>query len=72
MIYVSLLQRDYVFLTSMLIIERIFVLDQRNNESIDRTFKGVAELFSKVFFKLVQSGHGYDEEKGYLKEPLMS
>ena len=59
MIYVSLLQRDYVFLTSMLIIERIFVLDQRNNESIDRTFKGVAEHFSEVLFELVQGGHGH-------------
>ena len=40
------------------IIELIFVLDQRNTESIDRTFKGVAEHFSEVVFELVQGGHG--------------
>lgn len=57
------LQRDYVFFyfTACVqkIIELIFVLDQRNNESIDRTFKGVAEHFSEVFFELVQGGHGH-------------
>ncbi|KAJ0260203.1 Structural maintenance of chromosomes protein 3 [Hirschfeldia incana] len=39
--------------------ELITVLDQRKDESIERTFKGVARNFREVFSKLVQGGHGY-------------
>ncbi|TKY53861.1 Structural maintenance of chromosomes protein 3 [Spatholobus suberectus] len=38
--------------------ELISVLDQRKDESIERTFKGVAKRFREVFSKLVQGGHG--------------
>lgn len=39
--------------------ELISVLDQRKDESIERTFKGVARNFREVFSELVQGGHGY-------------
>ncbi|BFG34999.1 hypothetical protein CerSpe_212730 [Prunus speciosa] len=39
--------------------ELIQVLDQRKDESIERTFKGVARHFREVFSELVQGGHGY-------------
>lgn len=39
--------------------ELISVLDQRKDESIERTFKGVARHFREVFAELVQGGHGY-------------
>lgn len=39
--------------------ELISVLDQRKDESIERTFKGVARHFREVFSELVQGGHGY-------------
>ncbi|KAJ6855043.1 hypothetical protein NC651_039883 [Populus alba x Populus x berolinensis] len=42
------------FFSSNLAQERVSL---RNTESIDRTFKGVAEHFSKVVFELVQGGH---------------
>ncbi|CAJ2633686.1 structural maintenance of chromosomes protein 3-like isoform X2 [Trifolium pratense] len=38
--------------------ELISVLDQLKDESIERTFKGVAKHFAEVFSKLVQGGHG--------------
>nr|CAB3460583.1 unnamed protein product [Digitaria exilis] len=41
------------------IMELISVLDQRKDESIERTFKGVARHFREVFAELVQGGHGY-------------
>jgi structural maintenance of chromosome 3 (chondroitin sulfate proteoglycan 6) len=41
------------------IMELISVLDQRKDESIERTFKGVARHFREVFSELVQGGHGY-------------
>jgi structural maintenance of chromosome 3 (chondroitin sulfate proteoglycan 6) len=34
------------------------MLDQLKDESIERTFKGVAKHFAEVFSKLVQGGHG--------------
>ncbi|PSS14552.1 Structural maintenance of chromosomes protein like [Actinidia chinensis var. chinensis] len=39
--------------------ELISVLDQRKDESIERTFKGVAKHFREVFSELVQGGHGF-------------
>ncbi|KAL9238676.1 hypothetical protein vseg_013066 [Gypsophila vaccaria] len=39
--------------------ELISVLDQRKDESIERTFKGVARNFREVFSELVQGGHGF-------------
>ncbi|KAJ4957827.1 hypothetical protein NE237_024938 [Protea cynaroides] len=39
--------------------ELISVLDQRKDESIERTFKGVARHFREVFSELVQGGHGF-------------
>ncbi|XP_058743170.1 structural maintenance of chromosomes protein 3 [Vicia villosa] len=39
--------------------ELITVLDQRKDESIERTFKGVARHFREVFSELVQGGRGY-------------
>lgn len=39
--------------------ELITVLDQRKDESIERTFKGVAKNFREVFAELVQGGHGF-------------
>ncbi|WCJ28438.1 Structural maintenance of chromosomes protein 3 [Euphorbia peplus] len=39
--------------------ELILVLDQRKDESIERTFKGVARHFREVFSELVQGGHGH-------------
>ncbi|KAK8550756.1 hypothetical protein V6N13_119258 [Hibiscus sabdariffa] len=39
--------------------ELIAVLDQRKDESIERTFKGVARHFREVFSELVQGGHGH-------------
>ncbi|KAK2378214.1 Structural maintenance of chromosomes (SMC) family protein [Trifolium repens] len=38
--------------------ELITVLDQRKDESIERTFKGVCNHFQKVFSELVQGGNG--------------
>ncbi|GBG85240.1 hypothetical protein CBR_g39806 [Chara braunii] len=38
--------------------ELIAVLDQRKDESIERTFKGVAKNFREAFAELVQGGHG--------------
>lgn len=38
--------------------ELITVLDQRKDESIERTFKGVAHHFKEVFSELVQDGYG--------------
>ncbi|XP_010473108.1 PREDICTED: structural maintenance of chromosomes protein 3 [Camelina sativa] len=38
--------------------ELITVLDQRKDESIERTFKGVARHFKEVFSELVQGGYG--------------
>ncbi|XP_010521617.1 PREDICTED: structural maintenance of chromosomes protein 3 [Tarenaya hassleriana] len=39
--------------------ELISVLDQRKDESIERTFKGVARHFREVFSELVENGHGH-------------
>ncbi|XP_059659711.1 structural maintenance of chromosomes protein 3 [Cornus florida] len=39
--------------------ELISVLDRRKDESIERTFKGVAKHFREVFSELVQGGHGF-------------
>lgn len=39
--------------------ELISVLDMRKDESIERTFKGVAKHFREVFCQLVQGGHGF-------------
>ncbi|GMP99180.1 hypothetical protein CsSME_00046757 [Camellia sinensis var. sinensis] len=39
--------------------ELISVLDLRKDESIERTFKGVAKHFREVFSELVQGGHGF-------------
>ncbi|XP_041992976.1 structural maintenance of chromosomes protein 3-like isoform X3 [Salvia splendens] len=39
--------------------ELITVLDMRKDESIERTFKGVAKHFREVFSELVQGGHGF-------------
>ncbi|KAI4304787.1 hypothetical protein MLD38_040257 [Melastoma candidum] len=39
--------------------ELISVSDQRKDESIERTLKGVARHFREVFSELVQGGHGY-------------
>ncbi|KAJ4768644.1 Structural maintenance of chromosomes protein [Rhynchospora pubera] len=39
--------------------ELITAMDQRKDESIERTFKGVARHFREVFSELVQGGHGY-------------
>lgn len=39
--------------------ELISVLDQRKDESIERTFKGVARHFREAFSELVQGGHGH-------------
>ncbi|CAA3031337.1 structural maintenance of chromosomes 3 [Olea europaea subsp. europaea] len=39
--------------------ELIAVLDMRKDESIERTFKGVAKHFRDVFSELVQGGHGF-------------
>ncbi|KAJ0561418.1 putative structural maintenance of chromosomes protein [Helianthus annuus] len=39
--------------------ELVSVLDQRKDESIERTFKGVAKHFRDVFSELVQGGHGF-------------
>ncbi|KAH0751059.1 hypothetical protein KY290_030291 [Solanum tuberosum] len=39
--------------------ELISVLDMRKDESIERTFKGVAKHFREVFSQLVQGGHGF-------------
>ncbi|KAL4188470.1 hypothetical protein AMTRI_Chr08g160350 [Amborella trichopoda] len=39
--------------------ELITALDQRKDESIERTFKGVAKNFREAFSELVQGGHGY-------------
>ncbi|XP_024176770.1 structural maintenance of chromosomes protein 3 [Rosa chinensis] len=41
------------------IAELISFLDQRKDESIERTFKGVARNFREVFSELVQGGHGH-------------
>ncbi|KAM7528415.1 hypothetical protein LguiB_031825 [Lonicera macranthoides] len=38
--------------------ELITVLDQHKDESIERTFKGVAKKFRCIFSELVQGGHG--------------
>eukprot|EP00850_Spirogloea_muscicola_P019286 SM000187S03903 [mRNA] locus=s187:97887:106614:- [translate_table: standard] len=38
--------------------ELILVLDQRKDEAIERTFKGVAKNFREAFAELVQGGHG--------------
>ncbi|OIT34388.1 structural maintenance of chromosomes protein 3, partial [Nicotiana attenuata] len=39
--------------------ELISVLDMRKDESIERTFKGVAKHFREVFSQLVHGGHGF-------------
>ncbi|TVT97288.1 hypothetical protein EJB05_57464, partial [Eragrostis curvula] len=39
--------------------ELVSLLDQRKDESIERTFKVVARNFREVLSKLVQGGHGY-------------
>ncbi|OVA00520.1 RecF/RecN/SMC [Macleaya cordata] len=39
--------------------ELISVLDQRKDESIERTFKGVARHFREAFSELVPGGHGF-------------
>ncbi|KAL4336784.1 hypothetical protein AHAS_Ahas12G0044800 [Arachis hypogaea] len=39
--------------------ELISVHDQRKDESIERTFKGVARHFREVFSELVPRGHGH-------------
>lgn len=39
--------------------ELISVLDMRKDESIERTFKGVAKHFREVFSQLVQGGYGF-------------
>lgn len=38
--------------------ELISVLDLRKDESIERTFKGVAKNFREAFAELVPGGHG--------------
>lgn len=38
--------------------ELISVLDHRKDESIERTFKGVAKFFKEAFSELVPGGHG--------------
>jgi len=38
--------------------ELISVLDLRKDESIERTFKGVAKFFKEAFSELVPGGHG--------------
>ena len=38
--------------------ELISVLDQRKDESIERTFKSVAKNFKESFAELVSGGHG--------------
>uniref|UniRef100_A0A0D3F0B7 SMC hinge domain-containing protein n=1 Tax=Oryza barthii TaxID=65489 RepID=A0A0D3F0B7_9ORYZ len=39
--------------------ELVSILDRRKDESIERTFKGVARHFREVFSELVQGGHGH-------------
>ncbi|CAA2989461.1 structural maintenance of chromosomes 3 [Olea europaea subsp. europaea] len=39
--------------------ELIAFLDIRQDESIERSFKGVAKHFRDVFSELVQGGHGF-------------
>lgn len=39
--------------------ELIQVLDHRKDESIERTFKGVARHFREAFSELVPGGHGF-------------
>ncbi|RLN13477.1 structural maintenance of chromosomes protein 3 [Panicum miliaceum] len=41
------------------ITELVSILDQRKDELIERTFKGVARHFREVFSELVQGGDGY-------------
>lgn len=50
---------SYCLLCMQKIRELISVLDQRKDESIERTFKGVAKHFREVFSELVQGGHGH-------------
>lgn len=64
-----------VFSNVQKIAELISVLDQRKDESIERTFKGVAKNFREVFSELVQGGHGYllmVKKKVYLELNLFS
>ncbi|EEC72426.1 hypothetical protein OsI_05744 [Oryza sativa Indica Group] len=52
--------------------ELVSILDQRKDESIERTFKGVARHFREVFSELVQGGHGHlvMMKKKFLREVL--
>ena len=58
-IILSLKSHKICWLVLQKIRELISVLDQRKDESIERTFKGVARHFREVFSELVQGGHGY-------------
>jgi hypothetical protein len=49
---------DEVWFLLQKIRELISVLDQRKDESIERTFKGVAKFFKEAFSELVPGGHG--------------
>ncbi|XBI58586.1 hypothetical protein VPH35_039799 [Triticum aestivum] len=51
-------RRDELALGDKKIRDLISLLDQKKDESIERTFKGVARHFREVFSELVQGGHG--------------
>ncbi|KAF7011032.1 hypothetical protein CFC21_025387 [Triticum aestivum] len=51
-------RRDELALGDEKIRDLISLLDQKKDESIERTFKGVARHFREVFSELVQGGHG--------------
>uniref|UniRef100_A0A8I7B841 SMC hinge domain-containing protein n=1 Tax=Hordeum vulgare subsp. vulgare TaxID=112509 RepID=A0A8I7B841_HORVV len=51
-------RRDELALGDEKIRDLISGLDQQKDESIERTFKGVARHFREVFSELVQGGHG--------------
>ncbi|KAE8799811.1 structural maintenance of chromosomes protein 3 [Hordeum vulgare] len=51
-------RRDELALGDEKIRDLISGLDQKKDESIERTFKGVARHFREVFSELVQGGHG--------------
>lgn len=57
--YIYRFQLAYLIAIMQKIKELISVLDQRKDESIERTFKGVARHFREVFSELVQGGHGH-------------
>uniref|UniRef100_R7WDJ5 Structural maintenance of chromosomes protein 3 n=1 Tax=Aegilops tauschii TaxID=37682 RepID=R7WDJ5_AEGTA len=51
-------RRDELALGDKKIRDLISLLDQKKDESIERTFKGVGRHFREVFSELVQCGHG--------------